>query len=46
MFASGWSWKDEDGQDTAEYALIAALILVLVVGTIRIVWSAINHLGQ
>ncbi len=29
-------WKDEQGQDIAEYAVMLAVILVLVVGTIRL----------
>jgi Flp pilus assembly pilin Flp len=36
-------WKDDKGQDIAEYAVMLAVILVLVVGTIRLVGSnAIN----
>jgi len=36
-------WRDEDGQDIAEYAVILAVILVLVVGTIRLVGSNANN---
>lgn len=32
-------WRDEEGQDIAEYAVMLAVILVLVVGTIRLVGS-------
>ena len=32
-------WHDEAGQDIAEYAVMLAVILVLVVGTIRLVGS-------
>jgi Flp pilus assembly pilin Flp len=32
-------WYDEAGQDIAEYAVVLAVILVLVVGTIRLVGS-------
>lgn len=32
-------WQDEAGQDIAEYAVMLAVILVLVVGTIRLVGS-------
>jgi len=32
-------WRDEAGQDIAEYAVMLAVILVLVVGTIRLVGS-------
>ena len=35
-------WKDE-GQDIAEYAVMLAVILVLVVGTIRLVGSNANN---
>jgi Flp pilus assembly pilin Flp len=30
-------WSDEQGQDIAEYAVMLAVILVLVVGTIRLI---------
>ena len=32
-------WRDEDGQDIAEYAVMLAVILVIVVGTIRLIGS-------
>src|SRR5258706_4000001 len=32
-------WQHDDGQDIAEYAVMLAVILVLVVGTIRLVGS-------
>ena len=32
-------WIDEDGQDVAEYDVMVAIILVIVVGTIRLVGS-------
>jgi len=35
-------WKDEQGQDIAEYAVMLAVILVLVVGTIRLIGSNAN----
>jgi Flp pilus assembly pilin Flp len=35
-------WVDDQGQDIAEYAVMLALILVLVVGTIRLVGSNAN----
>ena len=35
-------WSDEQGQDIAEYAVMLAVILVLVVGTIRLVGSNAN----
>jgi Flp pilus assembly pilin Flp len=36
-------WADEQGQDIAEYAVMLAVILVLVVGTIRLVGSNANN---
>ena len=35
-------WKDDEGQDIAEYAVMLAVILVLVVGTIRLIGSNAN----
>ena len=32
-------WNDERGQDIAEYAVMLAVILVIVVGTIRLIGS-------
>lgn len=34
---------DEEGQDIAEYAVMLAVILVIVVGTIRLVGSNANN---
>jgi len=36
-------WNDESGQDIAEYAVMLAVILVLVVGTVRIIGSNANN---
>jgi Flp pilus assembly pilin Flp len=36
------AWSNEKGQDIAEYAVMLAVILVLVVGTIRLVGSNAN----
>jgi len=36
-------WMEEGGQDIAEYAVMLAVILVLVVGTIRLVGSNANN---
>jgi len=36
-------WSDEHGQDIAEYAVMLAVILVLVVGTIRLIGSNANN---
>lgn len=35
-------WTDEKGQDIAEYAVMLAVILVLVIGTIRLVGTNAN----
>jgi Flp pilus assembly pilin Flp len=35
--------SDDDGQDIAEYAVMLAVILVIVVGTIRLVGSNANN---
>jgi Flp pilus assembly pilin Flp len=34
--------RDEQGQDIAEYAVMLAVILVLVVGTVRLIGSNAN----
>jgi Flp pilus assembly pilin Flp len=36
-------WTDDQAQDIAEYAVMLAVILVLVVGTIRLVGSNANN---
>ena len=36
-------WTDDEGQDIAEYAVMLAVILVLVVGTIRLIGSNANN---
>jgi len=36
-------WSDESGQDIAEYAVMLAVILVLVVGTIRLIGTNANN---
>ncbi len=35
-------WTEEQGQDIAEYAVMLAVILVLVVGTIRLIGTNSN----
>jgi Flp pilus assembly pilin Flp len=35
--------SDEEGQDIAEYAVMLAVILVLVVGTVRLVGTNANN---
>jgi Flp pilus assembly pilin Flp len=36
-------WTEDRGQDIAEYAVMLAVILVLVVGTVRLVGSNANN---
>jgi Flp pilus assembly pilin Flp len=36
-------WNNQEGQDIAEYAVMLAVILVIVVGTIRLVGSNANN---
>jgi len=36
-------WSDESAQDIAEYAVMLAVILVIVVGTIRLVGTNANN---
>ena len=36
-------WVDDEGQDIAEYAVMLAVILVIVVGTIRLISSQANN---
>jgi Flp pilus assembly pilin Flp len=40
-----WSglWSNEEGQDIAEYAVMLAVILVIVVGTIRLIGANANN---
>ena len=36
-------WTEDEGQDIAEYAVMLAVILVLVVGTVRLIGSNANN---
>jgi Flp pilus assembly pilin Flp len=36
-------WAEDAGQDIAEYAVMLAVILVLVVGTVRLIGSNANN---
>jgi Flp pilus assembly pilin Flp len=36
-------WSDDTGQDVAEYAVMLAVILVIVVGTIKIIGGKSNN---
>ena len=35
-------WIEENGQDVAEYAVMLAVILVIVIGTVRLIGSNAN----
>jgi Flp pilus assembly pilin Flp len=36
-------WSSDEGQDIAEYAVMLAAILVIVIGTVRLVGSNANN---
>ena len=36
-------WVNEEGQDIAEYSVMLAVILVIVVGTVRLIGSNANN---
>jgi Flp pilus assembly pilin Flp len=36
-------WRDEEGQDIAEYSVMLAVILVIVVGTVRLIGSSAGN---
>ena len=36
-------WREESGQDIAEYAVMLAVILVIVVGTVRLIGTNANN---
>ena len=36
-------WTGDEGQDIAEYAVMLAVILVIVIGTIRLIGSNANN---
>ena len=36
-------WSEEEGQDIAEYAVMLAVILVLVIGTVRLIGGSANN---
>ncbi|MGA6983595.1 MAG: hypothetical protein WCC95_03485 [Candidatus Sulfotelmatobacter sp.] len=35
-------WREDEGQDIAEYAVMLAVILVIVVGTIKLIGNNAN----
>ena len=40
-------WNDDQGQDVAEYAVMLAVILVIVIGTVRLIgYNANNVFSQ
>ncbi len=44
-----WSdrlWTDEEGQDIAEYSVMLAVILVIVVGTVRLIGSNAGNISR
>jgi Flp pilus assembly pilin Flp len=36
-------WRNEEGQDIAEYAVMLAVILVIVLGTVRLIGGNANN---
>ena len=36
-------WRNDQGQDIAEYAVMLAVILVIVIGTIRLIGTSANN---
>ena len=41
LYSHSWGnlWSDEQGQDIAEYSVMLAVVLVIVVGTVRLIGS-------
>ncbi len=39
-------WKNDEGADIAEYALIVAVVILATVGAIHLFWAAVNRIGQ
>lgn len=35
-------WREQEGQDIAEYAVMLAVILVIVIGTVRLIGTNAN----
>ena len=38
-----WLWREDQGQDVAEYAVMLAVILVIVIGTVRLIGGNANN---
>ena len=36
-------WKDDQGQDVAEYAVMLAVILIIVIGTLQLIGGKSNN---
>ena len=36
-------WRGDEGQDIAEYAIMLAVILIIVVGTVRLIGNTANN---
>jgi Flp pilus assembly pilin Flp len=36
-------WSNDEGQDIAEYAVMLAVVLVIVVSTVRLIGANANH---
>jgi Flp pilus assembly pilin Flp len=36
-------WKDDQGQDVAEYAVMLAVILIIVIGTVKLIGGKSNN---
>jgi len=44
MFRAVWQfWSDDDGQDIAEYAVMLAVVLVITIGTVRLIGENANN---
>jgi Flp pilus assembly pilin Flp len=41
---AGRLWKDQEGQDVAEYSVMLAVVLVIVMGTIRLIGSNASNI--
>jgi Flp pilus assembly pilin Flp len=37
-------WNDDSGQDVAEYAVMLAVILVVVIGTVKLIGGKSNNI--
>jgi Flp pilus assembly pilin Flp len=37
-------WSEDDGQDVAEYAVMLAVILVIVIGTVQLIGSNASNI--